>query len=95
MEKTVTTKIYECDHCNKEEPPFVTPEELEELPTGWLRFRLSIEMKAAPRRQVSTGGGDHRCACSIKCLKAVVKADLNDLNDKKVIALAEKKAKGE
>ena len=96
MEKKVTTTIYECDNCKKEEAPFVTPEKdgsLEELPIGWFRFRLSIELKAAPKRTVSSGGGDHRCACSIKCMKAVVAADLKDLDAKKVIALNDQKAK--
>jgi len=102
MEKKVTTTIYECDNCKTEEPPFLDPKGLEELPTGWFRFRLSVELKAAPRRQVSSGGGDHRCACSIKCIKAVVAADLKDLDTKKIEALnaqkdedKAKKAKGE
>lgn len=99
MEKTIITKVYECDSCEKEEPAFITPEKLQELPIGWLRFRLSVELNAVHRRQVSSGGGDHRCTCSIKCMKAVIATDLEDLNAKKVNALnedaREKEAEGE
>jgi len=95
MEKTITTTVYECDNCEKEEPPFLDPKGLEELPTGWFRFRLSVELKAAPRRQVSSGGGAHRCACSAECIEAIVAADLEDLEAKRLKALNIQKAEDE